>query len=189
MRISNLLPVLWPWARTNNWFIRWVMAKASMLMILALLNDVLKLRLSWSRITQWQLKQKTAVPSDLHFFTFGALSKYVKASHLYLAKTSLMLKSLVCFLFFVFLERESAHERVGQGGWRKRAERKRKRILSKLHAQHRALLDCPTTLRSWPEPKSGVRCSTSWATQAPLWKVFLRQIGKNLCSQLEAQLY
>ena len=40
---------------------------------------------------------------------------------------------------------------------------KQERISSRLHAKRRAQL---TTLRSWAELKSGVRCLTDWATQA-----------------------
>ena len=65
------------------------------------------------------------------------------------------------FLFW----RERGHEKGKEAEEERKSERER--ILSRLHAHHSAQcrLD-PTTLGLWSEPKSRVRCSTNWATQA-----------------------
>ena len=60
-----------------------------------------------------------------------------------------------CFALFLFF----------RGGWGRRREGEK--ILSRLHTQPDRGLAL-TTLRSWPELKSRVRCLSDWATQAPL---------------------
>ena len=65
------------------------------------------------------------------------------------------------FLFlFLFFERESSHRRGGAEG-----ENPKQAAGS---AQSPKMEIDTTTVISWPEPKSRVRCSISWATQVPL---------------------
>ena len=69
----------------------------------------------------------------------------------------------VCLFFFLFLERS----RVQAGEGQRESEKEREsQAGSTFNMEHDLGLD-PTTLRSWPETKSGVRPSTDWATQVP----------------------
>ena len=70
------------------------------------------------------------------------------------------------FLMFIF-ERKTWHE-WGEGQRERETQNLKQAPGSELSAQSPMWGSNPPTVRSWPKPKSRVRCLTDWATQAPL---------------------
>ena len=90
-----------------------------------------------------------------------------------------------CFFFFshpgtifsnaYFILRESIQECKWGEGLRERERERGEResqAVSALSVQSPTWGSIPPTMRSWPEPKSGVECLTNWATQVPLGLFF-----------------
>lgn len=102
-------------------------------------------------------------------------------SHMVLILLNLTLRGLVTgrfetFTQLLFFLRECTHACIHLCEWRKR-ERERKSWAGSMPTQHRAWHGSLTwepdmglsfiTQRSWPEPKSRIRCLTDWTTQVP----------------------
>ena len=73
--------------------------------------------------------------------------------------------SFLFWMFIYFWERQTVWAEEGQ------RERETENPKQAPCCQHRAWCGVqthePQTMRSWPEPKSRVKCLTNWATQAP----------------------
>ena len=101
-------------------------------------------------------------------YVSGLISKLCKSHKINreLFSNFLFLKKDYIYLF----ERESERE-WAWAGWRAEGERE-SQADSVPSTEPNAGLHL-TTLRSWPEPKSRVQRLTDWATQAPLFSLFL----------------
>ena len=82
-------------------------------------------------------------------------------------------KSISVYFFFKFIYFERQRERESAGASRGEAGRESQAVFT-LSAQSPMQGSNSRTMRSWPEPKSRVRCLTDWATQAPCVFTVLR---------------
>ena len=71
-------------------------------------------------------------------------------------------------LFLFFLSLFIYFERASRVGAERKGGERQFQAGSTLSAQSLMQGSSSQTTRSWPEPRSRVRCSTDWATQAPL---------------------
>ena len=113
-------------------------------------------------------KMKRLVMGLYIFFTFKNILPYYPAHKYWWMQrvhNAFGFHPVIFFLFlclFIYFERES------WGGAEREREREREsQAGSMLLAQSLTWVSNSQTMRSWPEPRSGVRCLTDWATQLP----------------------